>query len=74
MQTLRDKLIEQILMLVQEADIKIGNGWDYEVSLDRRFIEFCLKHNLPELDILLTEYDKQKADDEATQQSFGASL
>lgn len=59
MTTLRNKLIEQILMLAQEADIEIGNGWDYTITLDRRCVEFVLNQNLPELSELLAEYDKQ---------------
>ena len=63
MTTLRNKLIEQILNLVQEADVVIsqppeGNGVDYKVELDRRLAEFVLKHDLPELDALLTKYDE----------------
>lgn len=63
MTTLRDRLIEQILMLVQEADVRIGDGWDYNIVLDRKLIEFVLNQNLPELSELLADYNKQDKDE-----------
>ncbi len=63
MTTLRNKLIEQILILAQEADVTIagfhGDGVIYNIDLDRRLIEFVLNQNLPELSKLLAEHDEQ---------------